>query len=122
MASFLQSLPYLLLQTVPIYASLKACGFDLSWYAAFALMVILRLGSIPPQAPGNLGIFQVLTRATLVRLFGVMPAEAARFSLLLWAIVTLPLLLGGALALIATEASIGDIHEKAQTEREALGK
>ena len=120
LASFLQSLPYLLLQTVPIYAAMRGYGFDLPITAALALMVILRLGSIPPQAPGNIGIFQFLTRQTLVNVYHVVPAEASRFSLLLWAIVTLPLLIGGAVALFSAEAGLGEIHEAAQNERDAL--
>ena len=122
LSSLFLGLPYLLLQVVPIYAGLRAYGFDLPLGAAFALMVILRLGSILPQAPGNIGVFQVLTRETLVKIFDVVPDEAARFSLLLWALVTLPLLIGGAVALFFSESSLGQIHSSAQAEREALGK
>ena len=53
--AFVQSLPYLLLQVIPIWATFRAYGFDLSIGVAFALMVMLRLGSAVPQAPGNLG-------------------------------------------------------------------
>ena len=35
-----QSLPYLLLQTIPIWASFKGYGFDLGLTQAFALMVL----------------------------------------------------------------------------------
>lgn len=128
-ASFLQSLPYLLLQVIPIYAVMMGYDFDKSRAAngfaptfvmALALMVILRLGSILPQAPGNIGIFQFLTRETLVKVFHAVPAEAGRFSLLLWGIVTLPLLIGGAVALTFAESSLGEIHESAQNERAAL--
>ncbi len=55
-ASFLQSLPYLLLMTVPIYATMRGFGFDSLWGVAFVLMVVLRLGTVVPQAPGNLGL------------------------------------------------------------------
>ncbi len=119
-AAFFRSLPYLLLQVVPIYAAMRGYGFDLPLTAAFALMVILRLGSIPPQAPGNLGIFQFLTRVTLVKVFNVVPDEAARFSLVLWGIVTLPLLIGGMVALGASESSLASLHKDAQSERESL--
>ena len=82
--ALLQSLPYLLLQTIPIWATFQGYGFDLGLVEAFALMVILRLGSIVPQAPGNLGLFQFLTKEVLERIFNVVPDEAARFSLVLW--------------------------------------
>ena len=88
--SFLQSLPFLLLQIVPTFAAFRAYGFDLSLMAAFALAVILRLGAAVPQAPGNLGLFQLLARESLQRMFGIVPAEAARFSLVLWGLTTIP--------------------------------
>ena len=56
------SVPYLLIQIVPIYAIMQAYGFDgVAWAQAGALMVLLRLGSVVPQAPGNVGLFQVLS-------------------------------------------------------------
>jgi uncharacterized protein (TIRG00374 family) len=118
--AFLQSLPYLLLQVVPIYAALQAYkfdespGFDPSLGVAFALMVILRLGSVVPQAPGNLGLFQFLTKEALQRMFHVAPAEAARFSLVLWGTVTLPLLVAGFFALMVTERKLFDLKRAAE--------
>lgn len=114
--SFLLSLPYLLLMTIPIYASFRGYGFDLSLQVAFVLMVVLRLGTIVPQAPGNLGLFQVLVKESLEKIFNVVPAEAARFSLILWAVVTLPLIVGGALSLAVTGSKLSELHEKAREE------
>jgi len=114
--SFLQSLPYLLLQVIPIWAAFHGYGFDLGLRAAFVLMVVLRLGSVVPQAPGNLGLFQFLTKECLERVFNVVPAEAARFSLVLWGIVTLPLLIAGFIALSVTEAKIGELKRAAEQE------
>jgi glycosyltransferase 2 family protein len=119
--AFLQSLPYLLLQVIPIYGAFKGYGFDyLSLGQAFALMVILRLGSVVPQAPGNLGLFQFLTKESLVKIFNVVPADAARFSLVLWGIVTLPLLIGGFAALSVTGARIGELRKAAHQEQHEL--
>jgi uncharacterized membrane protein YbhN (UPF0104 family) len=112
--AFLQSLPYLLLQVVPIYAAFQAYGFDLSIGVAFALMVILRLGSVVPQAPGNLGLFQFVTREVLQHMFNVVPAEAARFSLVLWGTVTLPLLVAGFVALMVTEKKLFELKREAE--------
>ena len=88
--ALLLSIPYLLLQTIPVWASFKGYGFDLGLTEAFALMVFLRLGGIVPQAPGNVGLFQILTKQVLVLVFNVVADESARFSLVLWGIVTLP--------------------------------
>jgi uncharacterized membrane protein YbhN (UPF0104 family) len=112
--AFFQSLPYLLLQVIPIYAAIQAYGFDLSIGAAFALMVILRLGSVVPQAPGNLGLFQLLTKEVLERIFNVVPAEAARFSLVLWGTVTIPLLVAGFVALMVSGAKFFELKRAAE--------
>jgi glycosyltransferase 2 family protein len=114
--SFFLSLPYLLLMIIPIFASMRGYGFDLSWGVAFVLMVVLRLGTIVPQAPGNLGLFQVLVKVSLEKIFNVVPEEAARFSLILWAVVTLPLLVGGAISLAVTESKLSELHEEARGE------
>jgi uncharacterized membrane protein YbhN (UPF0104 family) len=113
-SALLQSLPYLLLQTIPIWATFKGYGFDLGLLEAFALMVILRLGGVVPQAPGNLGLFQFLTKEVLEKVFNVVPDEAARFSLVLWGVVTLPLLIGGFVALWIEEADILDLTRAAE--------
>lgn len=120
--AFLQSLPYLLLQVIPIYASFRAYGFDLSIGVAFALMVILRLGSVVPQAPGNLGLFQFLTKEALERIFNVMPAEAARFSLVLWGTVTIPLLGAGIMALMVSGSKLFELKRAAEDHASEMAK
>ena len=82
--AFLQSLPYLLLQTIPVWASFKGYGFDLGLAEAFALMLFLRLGSAVPQAPGNVGLVMLITKEVLEHVYNVVPDGAARFSLVLW--------------------------------------
>jgi uncharacterized membrane protein YbhN (UPF0104 family) len=113
------SVPYLLMQIVPVYAVMQAYGFDgVSWAQAGALMVLLRLGSVVPQAPGNVGLFQVLSTLGLT-LFGVPGAMARRFTLILWAVVTVPLLVAGFVALVASGAKMGDLQRDAQAEMRA---
>jgi uncharacterized protein (TIRG00374 family) len=114
--AFLQSLPYLLLQVVPIWASFRGYGLDLPISAAFVVMVFVRLGTSIPSAPGNLGLFQFLTKECLQHVFQVPGPEAARFSLVLWGIVTLPLLIAGSMALIVTGAKLGELQRAAATE------
>jgi len=114
--SFLQSMPYVVLTTVPIYATMRGFGFDSLWGVAFVVMVVLRLGTVVPQAPGNLGLFQVLVVEVLEKIFNFAHADAARFSLVLWGIVTLPLLIGGAISLAVTEGKLSDLHSAATSE------
>jgi hypothetical protein len=126
--AFLQSLPYLLLQVIPIYAAMQAYEFDQSpgfvpsMTIAFALMVILRFGSVVPQAPGNLGLFQFLTKEALQRMFHVAPAEAARFSLVLWGTVTIPLLVVGFVALMSSGSKLFELKRAAEDHASEMSK
>ena len=81
--------------------------------AAFALTVLLRLGSVIPQGPGNVGTFNGVTVIGL-RLFGVPLAIAKRFSIILWAAVTMPLLVAGFIAVATTGIKMGELHGDAK--------
>lgn len=133
--AFFASLPFFLLQIVPFYAVLRAHDglnhFPL--IASLTLAVVLRLNAILPQAPGNIGTFQAATVLALrvFRADAVIPQgprlpgsrrlrvslfeEMARgFSLILWAIVTLPLLVAGFIAVAFTGINIGELHRGAR--------
>ena len=113
------SVPYLLLQIVPIYALMQAYGFQtVLWSQAATLMVLLRLGGVLPQAPGNIGLFQVVSTLVLT-LFGIPGDMARRFAGILFAGVTVPLLVVGLIALIASGAKMSDLHREAQAEMRA---
>lgn len=117
--SALMSIPYLLIQIVPIYAIMQAYGLDgLTWAQAGALMVMLRLGSVLPQAPGNIGLFQVVSTLALT-LFGAPLDMARRFAFILFVVVTVPLLVVGFIAVIASGVKMGEIHREAQAEMRA---
>ena len=111
--SFLVSFVYLFLQVVPIYALIRGFGLDLSFWNAATVLVILRLGSIPPQAPGNVGSFQLLTIAGL-SLFGIDKTTATGFATLLFVVVTVPLWFVGFIALMATRMELGEIKQHAE--------
>ena len=112
--AFLASLPYLAMQVVPIYALMKAYGFEGPVLGpAAVVMLVLRLGTVVPSAPGNLGTFQVLAAQGLA-LFIDDAAMAKRFSFLLWSLITLPLLLGGFVALAWTGLRLRQVQEEAQ--------
>ncbi len=112
--SFMSSLPYLLLQVVPIYAVAQAYGIDVTLGQGFALMVILRLISVVPQAPGNLGAYQAAAAYGLM-LFNFDAGLAKRFSVVLWGVVTLPLLIVGFIALAITGLKLRELREDART-------
>ncbi|HEY3742389.1 MAG TPA: lysylphosphatidylglycerol synthase transmembrane domain-containing protein [Bryobacteraceae bacterium] len=110
----LASLPYLLMQIVPIWAVMRAYGLeDTRIEIAAVAMIVLRLSSVVPQAPGNIGLFNAAAVMAL-QLFNYDPAFAKRFSLVLWSAVTLPLLVCGSIALVLTGSRLGELLEHAE--------
>jgi len=114
----LLSLLYLALQIVPVYALFRGYGLELGFGAATVVLVVLRLGSIPPQAPSNVGAFQFFTILGL-QLFGIGRPDATGFATLLFVVVTVPLWLVGFIALIATRMRLEEIHRDAHNHLEA---
>jgi hypothetical protein len=110
--SFLVSGCYLLAQILPIYALVQANRLAVPWTASFMLMVLLRLSSIVPQAPGNLGSFQLVTARTLI-IFGLASAHAKRFSIILWAVVTIPLIIIGFVAVAMEGINLTHLRREA---------
>ena len=110
------SLPYLLIQAIPIYALFHAYGAPLAnlhVVVAMAVLVIWRLATVIPQAPGNIGPSQFALVLAL-GLFGVDKTMAAGFAMVTWGVVTLPLLAGGFLALALTGSKLHELHAHAK--------
>jgi hypothetical protein len=86
----------------------------LSIGAATVVMIIWRLGTVLPQAPGNVGSSQALLVMAL-GLFGVEKADATSFSVMTWLVITLPLLLAGFIALAITDMKLGELRRHAHS-------
>lgn len=111
--SWVASLPHLLAMTIPIYCVIRAYGLvGFTIWDAAVINIIVRLGTVVPGAPGNLGVYQGLIVFALL-LFGIDEDVAKRFSLILWGIVTLPLLIAGFVALSVTGFHLRDLRETA---------
>jgi glycosyltransferase 2 family protein len=110
--SFFVSGLYLFAQICPIYMLVQANRLAVPWTASFTMMVLLRLSSIVPQAPGNLGSFQWVAARTLI-MFGLASAHAKRFSLILWAVVTVPLIVIGFVAIALEGINMTHLHKQA---------
>ncbi len=107
------SLPYLLIQAIPIYALIRAYDLDLGVGPAMVVLVIFRIGTAIPQAPGNVGASQALMVLSL-GLFGVDKTTATGLSVVTWGVITLPLLLAGFIALTITGANLGELRDHAK--------
>jgi uncharacterized protein (TIRG00374 family) len=107
------SLLYLLLHMFSYYALMRAYGLDLSFWAAAGVVVIVRLLTVVPNAPGNLGLGNAAC-VMAMRLFEVEPNDAKTFSIILFCALTLPLLIGGAVATAMTGLNIGELRDRAR--------
>ncbi|HEY1336153.1 MAG TPA: lysylphosphatidylglycerol synthase transmembrane domain-containing protein [Bryobacteraceae bacterium] len=107
------SLLYLVLQILSVYALMKAYGLDLSLWVAGGVLTIVRFGTVVPTTPGNVGLFQVACVLAL-GLFDVEKNDAKTFSFIMFFALTLPLLIGGAIATALTGSNIGELRERAR--------
>ena len=109
----LYSLLYLALQIVSVYALMKAYGLDLSFWVAAGVLAIVRFATVVPNAPGNVGLFQAACVLAL-GLFDVEKNDAKTFSFIMFFALTLPLLVGGAIATARSGLNLGELKDRAQ--------
>jgi len=109
-ASFL----YLVLQVLSYWALMRAFQLDLSLWDATAVLAIVRLGTVVPNAPGNIGLINAACVIALYDVFGVERNDARDFSIVLFLALTVPLLIVGAIATALTGLNLGEIHHHAR--------
>ena len=110
--AFLISFLYLALQIGPIYFIQRGFGLNLGFGACAGILVILRLGSVPPQAPSNVGTFQGFAILGAM-LFGIDRQSATGFATLLFIVITVPLWVVGFIALLATKMKLSQLTQDA---------
>jgi len=110
--SFMVSGCYLMAQMLPIYGLVRAYNLNVPWTASFAAMVLLRLSSVIPQAPGNIGSFHWVAARALI-MFGVDGQLARRFTIILWAGVTIPLIVIGFVAVTMEGINMSHLQREA---------
>jgi hypothetical protein len=107
------SLLYLLLQYLTVYALMRAYRLDYSFWVAAGVLTIVRLATVVPNAPGNIGLGN-LACVMAMKLFELEENDAKTFSIILFGALTLPLLIGGAVATALTGSNIGEIRDRAK--------
>ncbi len=112
------SLLYLGLQMFSVYALMRAYKTDFSFWVAAGVLTIVRFATVIPNAPGNIGVVNIATVMAL-RLFDVRTTDAKTFSIILFGSLTLPLLIGGAIATALTGVNIGELRERAKRSADA---
>jgi glycosyltransferase 2 family protein len=114
LATIIPSLGYLILQVVPVWALMESFGLDLSIWAAAVVVVVIRFGTVIPSAPGNIGLQQYFCVMGL-KLFYVPDATAFQVANVMFGVLTLPLLMGGLVALALAGLKLGDIRTRAHS-------
>jgi uncharacterized membrane protein YbhN (UPF0104 family) len=110
--SFFVSGLYLSAQMLPIYGFVHAYNLNLPWTASFMAVVLLRLSSVIPQAPGNIGSFHWVAARALM-MFGLDNQLARRFTIILWAGVTVPLIVIGFIAVTMEGINMSHLQREA---------
>ena len=78
------------------------------------------MGTIVPSLPGNAGLYQAMCIVAL-GLFEVERSKAVGFSVMMFGVLTLPLLIGGFIAVALSGLKLQDIRERASRSVEARG-
>lgn len=103
-------------QGLAVWFIMLACGMKLGILAGASVLLIVRLGTAIPNAPANVGSFQFFTVLAL-SLFGVDKTLAAAFSIVDFAVLTVPLWAIGLFSLAATGMSFGAIRSEVTAAR-----
>lgn len=108
-AAFGLSLACLTLQILAFWLVMPACGLWLSPWQGMLVLFAVRLGTLVPSAPGNVGTYQFFCVAGLTML-GVEKHQAAGFSVVVFAVLTTPLWLIGCWALQRSGLSLSALR------------
>src|ERR1035437_9059317 len=115
------SLLYLALQILSVFALMRAYGLDLSFWVAGGVLTLVRLSTVVPNAPGNLGLIN-LACVMALGLFEVEKTDAKTFSIILFVSLTVPLLIGGRVGTAPPGLNISELHDRARQRATQTGK
>jgi hypothetical protein len=98
---------------------LAGYGLNLHWGAGALVLVVLRLGTVVPGPPGNVGVFHFFCYLALHKVLGVDPQTAKLVTGMMFFAITVPLLAAGAVALAFTGSEIKEIYRRARDHSDA---
>ncbi len=105
---------YWLFQVLAVLALLRADAFDFGFAAAAFLLVAKTMGTMIPNAPANVGVYQATIVLALHNTLLVEDANAQIFAQIMFWFLTLPLVIGGAIALGFAGFNLGDLNRQAK--------
>jgi uncharacterized protein (TIRG00374 family) len=103
------SLLMMMFQAAAFWLMTRAFNLHLNVWAGIVVFLIVRVGTVVPNAPANVGTYQFFCVVGLT-LFGVEKSLAAGFSLAVFAILTVPLWVIGLLALSRSGKTLAAIR------------
>jgi phosphatidylinositol alpha-mannosyltransferase len=101
------------LQWVGCYVLLAALGLDLDMGAAVAVLFAVNVTAVLPVTPSNLGVFQAACVAVLTGAYGVEPAQALGYGIILQAVEIACAVIMGAPALVKEGLSWREVRLRA---------
>lgn len=105
------SLLLMMFQAMAFWLMMLGCGLHLSLWIGVAVFLIVHVGTAIPNAPANVGSYQFFTVVGLM-FFGVDKTAATGFSLVIFVLLTLPLLVLGFVAMSASGTSLMKIRRE----------
>jgi len=105
------------LETASFWLTAYALGFSLDPAGALLVAGFTVLGTAIPAAPGYVGTYE-LAVVTVARALGVAAAPAFAYALLVHLITFGPLIVGGAVSMVALDIRVADLSTAAQAPRQ----
>jgi uncharacterized protein (TIRG00374 family) len=103
---------YWLFQVLAVWALTRADRFDLGLSAAAFLLVVKAVLTLIPNAPANMGAYQASVMYAFTFLL-VERSNAQPFSEIMFGFLTLPVAIGGAIAVVFADIDILALHRHA---------
>ncbi len=114
-AGFGVSFLYVLFQTLSIWSLLHADQYDFDIRQAALIVIVFRIGTLVPNAPGNIGTLQFFTYLG-VRLAG--GEDASAFGQVNFVFITLARIAQGGIAILLTGVNLTEVHRHANRAHE----
>lgn len=110
-AAFFVSFLLFVFQAFSFWFIMKAYGLRLSFWIGAAVFLIVHFGTALPNAPANVGTYQLFCVLGLT-LFGVDKTTAAGFSIVVFVLLTVPLWALGFIALGQSGMTLASVKDK----------
>jgi glycosyltransferase 2 family protein len=113
---------YWVTQVLAIWALTKADRFDLGLSAAAFLLVVRSVATLLPNAPANVGTYQLALSLALEMYLFVEHGNAQALAEILFIFLTLPAAIGGAIALVMADIDLFTLHHGARRAKSAADR